>query len=181
MTSQKFFDGKQDLWLTEPLFPRPLDRNFPNDQILNQECRQSSSHHRRGGTAAEMSLAKPKRGEPDEALGAGGVGGREGGGGGRGGGEKKRSRTPSVKRWVARDCRRLRRQSRKNVASLALAIAGLLNGTQEVLGAEYVDGGEVSMSCDNCGCTGSSDDGDITVFDNPSSGERVRARSARYR
>ena len=133
-----------------------------------------------------MSLVKQKRGEPDEALGARGVGGRtggigglggEGGGGGR---ENNNLRTSSVKQRTAHDCRRLRRSSRKSVASLALVIAGLLNGTRGVLGADYVDGGEVSMSCDNCGCTGSSDDGDITVFDSPSSGERVRARSARY-
>lgn len=124
-----------------------------------------------------MSLAKPKRGEPDEALGAGGGGVKEGGGGG---GANKRLRKPSVKRWTERDCpRRLRRQSGKNVAcyaSFALVIAGLLGGTREVLGAEYVDAGDVSMDCNDCECTGSSDDGTITVFDNPSSGKRVSAR-----
>lgn len=51
-------------------------------------------------------------------------------------------------------------------------IAGLL-GSREALAAEYVDKGDVSMDCDDCECTGSSDDGDITVFDNPYSGKRV--------
>lgn len=168
MTSKKFFD--EDLWLTESLLPHPLVRNYPNYQMLNQKCRQSSPHQR--GTA-EMSLAKPKRGEPDEALGAGGGGRREEGGEG----ETKRLRKLSAKRWTARDCRRQRRQSGKNVASFALVIAGLLSGTREVLGADYVDRGEVSMDCDECSCTGPSDDGDITVFVNPSSGERVRVGS----
>lgn len=89
-------------------------------------------------------------------------------------------REPSVKRWAARDCQRPRWQSGKSVAPFALVamIAGLLCGAREVLGAEYVDRGDVSMDCtDGCACTGSSDDGTfITVFDNPSSGGRVRVR-----
>lgn len=86
-------------------------------------------------------------------------------------------REPSVKRWAARDCQRPRRRSGKSVASFALvAIAGLLGGAREVLGAEYVDRGDVPMDCtDGCECTGSLDDETfITVFDNPSSGGRVR-------
>lgn len=36
-------------------------------------------------------------------------------------------------------------------------------------------GGLVSLTCDVCECQGSSDDGTITVFDIPSSGDRVSA------
>lgn len=37
----------------------------------------------------------------------------------------------------------------------------------------FVDGGKVSMDCEDCSCTGSSDDGTIAVFKSPSSGELV--------
>lgn len=45
--------------------------------------------------------------------------------------------------------------------------------------AQLVDGGAVTMDCGECDCTGSSDDGTIVVFDNPSSGDRV-SLSRRY-
>lgn len=59
------------------------------------------------------------------------------------------------------------------------AALGLLLGPRRVLGQEeeYVDGGDVSMTCskDPCSCSGSSaDDVEIRVFDYPTSGERVR-------
>lgn len=59
------------------------------------------------------------------------------------------------------------------------AALGLLLGPRRVLGQEeeYVDGGDVSMTCseDSCSCSGSSaDDVEIKVFDYPTSGDRVR-------
>lgn len=38
---------------------------------------------------------------------------------------------------------------------------------------QYINGGSVSVSCNDCACEGSSDDGDVLVFDNPSTGQRV--------
>ena len=56
---------------------------------------------------------------------------------------------------------------------MAIIVAGLL-GNMRVFG-QYVDSGAVDMSCDEeCYCEGDSDDGTITVFDIPSSVERVR-------
>lgn len=53
------------------------------------------------------------------------------------------------------------------VASLALLMG------REGARAQFVDGGAISMDCEDCGCTGSSDDGSIDVFNNPSTGGRV--------
>lgn len=48
--------------------------------------------------------------------------------------------------------------------------------------AQFIDGGAVAMDCNVCSCAGStSDDGTIEVFDNPSSGERVRQLLCRVR
>lgn len=44
------------------------------------------------------------------------------------------------------------------------------------VGAQYVDGGKVSMDCADCSCVGSSDDGTIDVFRSPSDGELVSDR-----
>lgn len=52
---------------------------------------------------------------------------------------------------------------------LALALAGLLRASS----GQYINGGSVSVSCNDCACEGSSDDGDVLVFDNPSTGQRV--------
>ena len=55
---------------------------------------------------------------------------------------------------------------------MAIVVAGLL-GNLKVFG-QFIDRGAVDMSCDEeCYCEGDSDDGTITVFDIPSSGERV--------
>ncbi|CAN0014977.1 unnamed protein product, partial [Ectocarpus fasciculatus] len=64
--------------------------------------------------------------------------------------------------------------------SLPLFLAGLLSlGRRSdeggwggglllaVTGQDYIDGGDVSMTCDDCDCRGSSDDGTIVVFENP--------------
>lgn len=51
-----------------------------------------------------------------------------------------------------------------------IMIGSMTRGTE----AQFVDGGAVAMSCDECACEGSSDDGTIAVLDNPSSGARVR-------
>lgn len=60
-----------------------------------------------------------------------------------------------------------------------IAVGLLLLGPREVLAQEdgYVNGGDVSMACkeDSCSCSGSAEDGtEITVFDYPTSGDRVR-------
>ena len=56
--------------------------------------------------------------------------------------------------------------------SAAMIVAGLL-GNLKVFG-QFIDRGAVDMSCDEeCYCEGDSEDGTITVFDIPSSGQRV--------
>lgn len=64
-----------------------------------------------------------------------------------------------------------------NLQVLGIAGLMLLGGGWRRLGGvsaqEYIDGGKVSMDCEICSCEGSSDDIDIVVFDNPSSGKRV--------
>lgn len=65
-----------------------------------------------------------------------------------------------------------------------LGITGLWGGIGAgvtVANAQLTDGGEVLMSCGDCDCSGTSDDGTISVFDNPSSGERVRGSLLLYR
>lgn len=51
----------------------------------------------------------------------------------------------------------------------------LVLGSTEVglVGGQFVDGGEVGMTCGECNCTGSSDAGNIKVFANPSTGGKV--------
>lgn len=69
----------------------------------------------------------------------------------------------------------------RHLGSLALVVAGLVGdgGGRGGVNAQFFDGGPVSMVCGACTCEGSSDDGSITVFDNPSSGERVRESNLR--
>ncbi|CAN0229824.1 unnamed protein product [Ascophyllum nodosum] len=63
--------------------------------------------------------------------------------------------------------------------SAAMIVAGLL-GNLKVFG-QFIDRGAVDMSCDEeCYCEGDSDDGTITVFDIPSSGQRVAAVDGQY-
>lgn len=59
-------------------------------------------------------------------------------------------------------------------AVLVLGLVGKLGQAQDLLES----GGVVSLACSGCQCTGDADDGtSLAVFDNPSSGERVRDRS----
>ncbi|CAM9421106.1 unnamed protein product [Ascophyllum nodosum] len=68
---------------------------------------------------------------------------------------------------------RRRRNSRRGRGQtsvvIGLAAAASLGRTR----AQYVDGGSVSMDCEVCYCDGSTDDGTVEVFDNPSSGQRM--------
>ena len=41
---------------------------------------------------------------------------------------------------------------------------------------QFADGGDIKMSCGDCDCSGSSDAGTVTVFENPSSGGKVREK-----
>lgn len=62
-------------------------------------------------------------------------------------------------------------------ACMLFVISGLLGGFGAgvtVANAQLTNGGAVVMDCGSCHCSGTSDDGTISVFDNPSSGERVR-------
>lgn len=55
-----------------------------------------------------------------------------------------------------------------------LGIATLLGAA--AVDGQLIDGGAVSMTCfDPCACDGTTDDGQIRVFDNPSTGSRVSA------
>lgn len=62
--------------------------------------------------------------------------------------------------------------------SAGLPLVGLLlllgSTAVGVVSGQLADGGEVKMTCDNCECTGSSDAGSISVFENPSTGGKVR-------
>lgn len=60
---------------------------------------------------------------------------------------------------------------------VGVMVAGLAGGWGTGgANAQFIDGGAVAMDCGVCSCQGSSDDGTIEVFDNPSSGERVSVR-----
>lgn len=81
-------------------------------------------------------------------------------------------------RWLKSDKRRRLRSGDIHLrtspfASCIVAMLFVSGGVR----AQYTNGGEVSMSCGDCECTGSSDDGEVEVFDNPSSGERVSKKS----
>lgn len=67
---------------------------------------------------------------------------------------------------------------RKEAVRRTVWVAGLVLGVGKVAAQGLVNGGSVALTCDICECQGTSDDGTITVFDNPSSGERVRERNA---
>ncbi|CAN0002661.1 unnamed protein product, partial [Ectocarpus sp. 8 AP-2014] len=47
-------------------------------------------------------------------------------------------------------------------------------------GQEYIDGGDVSMACDDCDCRGSSDSGTIVVFENPATESLVAKVEGEY-
>lgn len=79
---------------------------------------------------------------------------------------RKRGRDPRHRGSVQMLHRRGRR--------LALAMVGLLRAAE----GQYINGGTVSVSCGDCSCDGTSEDGDVLVFDNPSSGTRVSERGA---
>ena len=65
-----------------------------------------------------------------------------------------------------------------NRRPIALGLAVALLGLQAK--GQYTSGGEVSVGCTDCSfCEGSSDDGTVMVFDNPSTGGRVSAVAAR--
>lgn len=57
---------------------------------------------------------------------------------------------------------------------IGVMVAGLAGRWGTGANAQFTDGGAVAMDCGVCFCEGSSADGTIEVFDNPSSGERVR-------
>lgn len=67
-----------------------------------------------------------------------------------------------------------KRPSCSAVYVLAYYSLGCLLSRSARVRAQYFDGGEVALDCGVCNCVGTSDDGAIEVFDNPSSGERVR-------
>ncbi|CAM9907242.1 unnamed protein product, partial [Ectocarpus sp. 8 AP-2014] len=101
------------------------------------------------------------------------------------------STTTSTTEQGSRGRKRRRRSSRSSSSSsssssgvygsLPLVVAGFLllgvgrRGDEggwgglllAVAGQEYIDGGDVSMACDDCDCRGSSDSGTIVVFENP--------------
>ena len=60
---------------------------------------------------------------------------------------------------------------------IAVILAGLAGCGTGGANAQFIDGGAIIMDCGVCSCDGSSDDGTIEVFDNPSSGERVSEKS----
>ncbi|CAM9228968.1 unnamed protein product [Pylaiella littoralis] len=71
---------------------------------------------------------------------------------------------------------RPRRRSwrRKLCDGVIFGMYGLLvTGGRSRVSAQFVDGGAVVLTCGNCECTGSSDDGSVAVFDNPSTEDRI--------
>ena len=60
--------------------------------------------------------------------------------------------------------------SRRRRRPIALGLAAVFLGIAE---GQYTSGGGVSVSCECSFCEGSSDDGTVIVFDNPSTGDRV--------
>lgn len=64
----------------------------------------------------------------------------------------------------------------------AVWVAGLVlaGGAGKAAAQDLVNAGSVALTCDICECQGTSDDGTITVFDVPSSGERVRGETQRH-
>ncbi|CAM9970203.1 unnamed protein product, partial [Hapterophycus canaliculatus] len=67
---------------------------------------------------------------------------------------------------------RSQRGPRRSIWFVAVAGFALAAGKGGV-GAQWTDGGAVALSCGLCDCSGSSDDGTLVVFDNPSTGDRV--------
>eukprot|EP00752_Nemacystus_decipiens_P004637 g4231.t1 len=77
------------------------------------------------------------------------------------------------------DCRRIPTNRVRETARRAV-VAGLLLRAGPVVAQDLVNGGSVALTCDVCECEGTSDDGTITVFDLPSSGERIASVNAAY-
>ncbi|CAM9182220.1 unnamed protein product, partial [Ectocarpus sp. 12 AP-2014] len=111
------------------------------------------------------------------------------------------SSTTSTTEQGRRGRKRRRRSSRSSSSSsssgvygsLPLFVAGflLLGGRRgdeggwgglllAVTGQEYIDGGDVSMACDDCDCRGSSDSGTIVVFENPATESLVAKVEGEY-
>ncbi|CAB1097604.1 unnamed protein product [Ectocarpus sp. CCAP 1310/34] len=111
------------------------------------------------------------------------------------------STTTSTTEQGRRGTKRRRRSSRSSSSSsssgvygsLRLFVAGflLLGGRRgdegdwgglllAVTGQEYIDGGDVSMACDECDCRGSSDSGTIVVFENPATESLVAKVEGEY-
>ncbi|CAM9521637.1 unnamed protein product, partial [Scytosiphon promiscuus] len=63
---------------------------------------------------------------------------------------------------------------RRSISFAVMAAASIaLAPGNKCVDAQWTDGGAVALTCDLCDCSGSSDDGTIVVFDNPSSGDRI--------
>ncbi|CAM9251301.1 unnamed protein product, partial [Ectocarpus sp. 6 AP-2014] len=110
------------------------------------------------------------------------------------------STTTSTTEQERRGRKRRRRSSRRSsrsssgvYGSLPLVVAGflLLGGKRgdeggwgglllAVTGQEYIDGGDISMACDDCDCRGSSDSGTIVVFENPATESLVAKVEGEY-
>eukprot|EP00903_Cladosiphon_okamuranus_P014284 g13267.t1 len=60
-----------------------------------------------------------------------------------------------------------------------LELATLLGAAAAVRG-QYIYGGEVPVTCTDCICEGTTDEGDVTVFDNPSTANRVVSVDGEY-
>lgn len=58
-----------------------------------------------------------------------------------------------------------------------LFVVVLFAGGRSRVDAQFVDGGDLALTCGACECTGTSDVGSIVVFDNPSTGDRVSERA----
>lgn len=78
-----------------------------------------------------------------------------------------------------------RRRKRRGGASSSSRIAAGLVCFQLLLllaptvSGQYTDGGVVELDCTSCSCEGSAGDSEVLVFDNPSSGQRVRESTTR--
>lgn len=72
-----------------------------------------------------------------------------------------------------------RRRTARWKGGRAVIAAGFLLWTGGA-SAQFTDGGDISMSCGDCDCSGSSDAGTVTVFENPSSGGKVRRKRVHF-
>lgn len=85
--------------------------------------------------------------------------------------DQQRRRQPRI---LGKSRTRTRRGGRGISFAVMAAAAGFALGAGTGgVDAQWTDGGAVAMSCGLCECSGSSDDGTLYVFDNPSTGDRV--------